>query len=102
MISQKKPKGFDWNKGNIDKNYQKHNITPKESEEAFLDTNLKIIKDVKHSQNESRLIAIGKNFKEKTLFIIFTVRNNKIRIISARLANKKEREKYEKAIKKNS
>lgn len=66
---------------------------------VFLDVNLKIVRDVKHSQKEARFIVIGKSFGKKVLFIIFTLRKDKIRIISARLANKKERSRYEKAIK---
>jgi len=102
MINWGKLKSFEWDRGNTDKNYEKHGITPKESEEVFLDVNLKIVRDVKHSQKEARFIVIGKSFGKKVLFIIFTLRKDKIRIISARLANKKERSRYEKAIKKDS
>lgn len=87
---------FVWDRGNIDKSYQKHGITPNESEEIFLDENLKIIKDVKHSQKENRLIALGETFNKKKLFVVFTVRDEIIRIISARPMNKKERRFYEK------
>ena len=102
MIDQSKIKCFDWDKGNIDKSYQKHSITPNQSEEIFLDKELKIIRDVRHSQKEARYIALGKTFEKKTLFIVFVIRKNKIRIISARKANKKERRKYETKIKDNS
>jgi len=93
--------GFECDKGNIDKSYQRHGIIPNEAEEIFLDNKLKIIKDIKHSQTEKRFIGIGKNFEKKTLFIVFTIRKRKIRIISARIANIKERRIYEKKIKKN-
>lgn len=92
---------FEWDKGNIDKSYQKHGITPGETEEIFLDENLKVIRDIRHSQDEKRFIAIGKTFEGKTLFLVFTFRKNRIRIISARKANVKERRKHEKTIKKN-
>ncbi len=87
---------FNWDDGNLDKSYQKHGITPAESEEVFLDENLKVISDIKHSQREPRFIALGKTSKEKILFVVFTIRERKIRIISARIANKKERRHYEK------
>ena len=87
---------FDWDKGNIDKSYQKHDISPNETEEIFLDDNLKILRDIKHSQKEGRLIALGKTFTNKKLFVVFTVRGEKVRIISARPMNKKERRHYEK------
>jgi len=102
MISWGEIKGFEWDKGNVDKSHQKHGIIPKESEEVFLDANLQIIRDIKHSQKESRFIVIGKSFKKKVLFVAFTLRKNRVRVVSARLANKKERRNYEEKIKKNS
>lgn len=96
MFALGKFKGFEWNKGNTDKSYKKHGITPKESEEIFLDENLQVSRDIEHSQTEKRFIALGKTFEKKILFIVFTLRKNKIRIISARKANLKERSKYEK------
>ena len=50
--------GFEWDKGNIDKSYQKHGITTKEAEEIFLDINLKVQTDIKHSETEERFIGI--------------------------------------------
>jgi len=95
-------RGFEWDKGNIDKSYQKHGITPTQPEEVFLDENLRVIKDIKHSQKETRFIALGRDFEKKFLFVVFTFRGDKIRIISARPMNKKERRKYEEKIKKDS
>lgn len=92
---------FEWDKGNIDKSFAKHGITPNEAEEIFLDEDLKVIRDIKHSQKEERYIAVGKNSKEVILSVVFTFRRQKIRIISARIANKKERSLYEKT-KKNT
>lgn len=102
MVDLGKIKGFEWDKANIDKSYKKHGITPNQAEEIFLDEDLKIIRDIKHSQKEARFIALGKNFEKKLLFIVFTLRKDKIRIISARPMNKKERRIYEKKIKENS
>lgn len=97
MLNLNKYKGFQWDKWNIDKSHEKHKITANESEEIFLDENLQVVKDVKHSQKEARFIAIGKTSENKTLFVVFTLKKNKVRIISARKANKKERSKHEKA-----
>ncbi|MBU1129946.1 BrnT family toxin [Patescibacteria group bacterium] len=96
MVQIPNPKEFQWDKGNIFKNYSKHGITTKESEEIILDSNVLINQDIKHSQKEKRFIAIGKTFKNKILFVIYTIRKNKIRIISARIANKKEKYLYAK------
>jgi uncharacterized protein len=95
MIDLKKIIGFEWGQGNIDKSYQKHGITPNEAEEVFLDEDILLLKDIKHSQREERFKAIGKIAKGDILFLAFTVRKNNIRIISARTANKKERRMYE-------
>lgn len=96
MVDLNKLAGFEWDKGNIDKNYIKHGITPNEAEEAFLDKELLLLEDIKHSLKEKRLILIGKNLKEAILCVSFTVRENKVRIISARKANVKERRRYAK------
>ena len=97
MVDLKKITGFEWDKGNFDKSYLKRGITPREAEESFLDKKLLLQEDIKHSEKEERTIAIGETEKNKILFSIFTVRDNKIRIISTRKANKKEREQYEEA-----
>ncbi len=97
MIDLRKIKGFEWDKGNLDKSYQKHGITPNEAEEVFLDENIGIERDIKHEEVEDRYIAIGKTLHEKLLFIVFTLRKGTLRVISARRANQKERRLYEKA-----
>jgi|SRR3989338_1728537 len=85
---------FEWNEGNIDKNLKKHGISIIEAEEIFLDEHLKVETDIKHSESEQRYIAFGKTQKARVLFIIFTIRGDKVRIISSRIANQKERQKY--------
>jgi len=101
MIGVDEVTGFQWDKGNITKNPTKHQIKNSQSEEIFLDENLLTIEDIKHSQKENRQIAIGKTFDKTLLFIVFTIRNKKVRIISARKANPKEKKAYEQ-LKKNS
>lgn len=86
---------FEWDKGNVDKSLKKHGVTANESEEVFLDEKVLLVEDIKHSQKEERSIAIGKTFKGKLLFVVFTLRERKIRIVSARAANIKERRRYE-------
>ncbi len=86
---------FNWNKGNIQKN-MKHNVNDKETEEVFFDKKRYIFKDKLHSNNEERFRIIGKTKRQRLLFIVFTIRGNKIRIVSARDINKKEVYLYEK------
>lgn len=87
---------FEWDKGNKNKNWKKHKVADKECEEVFADPYLKIVKDVFHSKQEPRFILIGKTGSERILYLVFTMRSEKIRVISARDLNKKERKIYEK------
>lgn len=87
---------FQWDRGNIGKN-KKHKVEDKEAEEIFLDQNKAIFKDILHSTVEERYIILGKTSKERLLYVVFTIRGKKIRIISARDINKKEAYLYEKA-----
>ncbi|MBU1031652.1 BrnT family toxin [Patescibacteria group bacterium] len=98
MLSLDEFKSFEWDKGNVNKSYQKHGITPNEAEEAFLDEKAIILKDAGHSQKEERYILVGKTAEEKLLFVVFALRSKKIRIISARKANRKEKNNYVKTI----
>lgn len=96
MASKKmsKPIGFDWDKHNQFKNWEKHNIDFREIEEVFLNKKIIFFPDPTHSTKEARLVTCGKTNRDKKLTIIFTIRNNKIRVISARDMSKKERIKY--------
>lgn len=88
------PLEFEWDRGSSDKNLIKHGIRDEEAEEVFLNQPL-VFEDKKHSKTEKKYECLGVTNDNKKLFISFTSRNNNIRIISARLMNKKERTKYE-------
>ena len=90
MITRKEPVEFEWDRGNQDKNWQRHKVTTKEAEEVFFDRNRRIAKDFLHSKKEDRYLLIGSTTQKRKLFIVFTQRDRKIRIISARDLNKKE------------
>jgi len=92
---------FEWNKGNIDKN-MKHGVADKESEEIFGSKKKIFMKDEKHSLKEERYMIWGKTNVGRKLTVFFTLRNNKVRIISARDMNRKERNAYEKKIQGNT
>jgi uncharacterized DUF497 family protein len=86
--------GFDWDAGNVTKN-SKHGVEPEEAEAVFLNEPLLVLPDAKHSKSEVRWRALGKTEK-KHLLVVFTIRRKLIRIISARVMNKRERAVYEK------
>ncbi|PIV07667.1 hypothetical protein COS53_01230 [Candidatus Shapirobacteria bacterium CG03_land_8_20_14_0_80_35_14] len=96
MLDLQKPYEFDWDQGNVIKNLLKHQIECRQIEEAFIDDNSLVGDDLKHSSVESRFLLIGKDHEGNVLYIVFTQRQNKVRIISARIASKKERRFYEK------
>ena len=65
MVRLPKVLEFEWDAGNIDKSYQKHGITPNETEQVFTDEDVQVEKDIKHQEKEERYIAIGKNDQSK-------------------------------------
>jgi uncharacterized protein len=86
--------GFDWDEGNKQKNWEKHQVYYTECEEVLFNQPLLISEDTKHSSQEKRYYVLGRSDTGRTLFLVFTIRNNRIRIISARDQSKKERRIY--------
>jgi len=86
--------GFDWDKRNINKNWLKHKVSPAECEQIFFNRPLVVQDDVLHSKIEKRFFALGRTDSKRNLFIAFTVRGRRIRVISARDMSRKEREVY--------
>ncbi len=86
--------GFEWDAGNSEKNWLSHQVTKSESEQIFFNQPLFIGDDEKHSKIEVRYYALGKTDDERKLFIVFTIRKNFIRVISARDMSKKEKKVY--------
>jgi uncharacterized protein len=86
--------GFEWDKGNEQKNV-KHGVTPAEAEQIFLNEPLIVLDDLKHSDTEQRYHALGQTVEGRLLHITFTIRTTLIRVISARNMHRKERAIYE-------
>ena len=88
--------GFEWDEYNLEKIKIKYGVTEKEAEEIFFDSKAKHYPDPIHSENEIRKIIIGQTILKRVLFVVYTIRKNKIRVISARDLNKrKEGKLYE-------
>jgi len=85
---------FVWDKGNEEKSKKTHNVEWWECEEVFLNFPLFLFPDIKHPEREERFFAFGRSHANRLLTIVFTVRQKKIRVISARDMNKKERKVY--------
>jgi uncharacterized DUF497 family protein len=85
---------FEWDKGNEHKN-AKHGVTSAEAEQVFLNQPLVVLDDLKHSLVEPRYHALGITSEGRLLHVTFTIRTNKIRVISVRDMHRKERTVYE-------
>ncbi|MBI3577429.1 BrnT family toxin [Candidatus Gottesmanbacteria bacterium] len=85
---------FEWDEGNLDKSRRKHGVTPEEAESVLVDETSLIIPDQRHSKIENRFIVVGSSDKKRNVFIVFTMRKGKIRVISARRMHKKEVQRY--------
>lgn len=88
--------GFEWDKGNLE-HIKKHNVDYRECEETFLSKPLIVNEDEAHTQTEGRFRVYGQTNKGRLMFMIFTIRSNKLRVISARDQSKKERKEFQKS-----
>jgi uncharacterized DUF497 family protein len=97
MLDLTRIEGFDWDDGNSRKNVDRHDVHQAEAEQVFLDPRLLLSADERHSASESRFHALGSTAAGRLLQISFTLRQNetRIRVISARDMNRKERTLYE-------
>jgi len=98
MLDLTRLAGFDWDEGNRDKNWDQHRVSWSECEEVFFREPLLIYPDPAHSESEERFYILGRTVPDRRLFIVFTIRKNKIRVISARDMSTKERRMYDEAI----
>ena len=92
---------FIWDKGNQEKNKVKHNVETREIEEVFEErAAIPLGLQISPKVSEDRLGIIGPTKNGRILQIVFVLRGKKVRPISARVAHKKEREQYEKILRK--
>ena len=87
--------GFDWDEGNLEKNWERHRVPFWEAEEVFFNEPLVVSPDREHSVGEARYHALGQSDSGRRLFISFTVRRSLIRVVSARDMTRRERQTYE-------
>ena len=94
---------FQWDYGNKDKNVAKHKVDIADIEEVFtFGLAIPLGVQVSPPVPEQRLGIVGPTSKGKYLTVVFTMREGKVRVISARSAHKKEKEKYEAFLRKVS
>ena len=74
-------------------NFRKHGVSFNEAATAILDENALVMEDI-DSKDENRWILIGLSSEAQLLTVIYTVRDEFVRIISARKSTKKEAKYY--------
>jgi hypothetical protein len=88
---------FEWHPKKADANLKKHKVSFEEAKTIFGDPNVLVVPDLVHSVGEERSLAIGRSGDGRLLIICMTEREDRLRIISARLAERWERREYENA-----
>lgn len=73
----------------------KVSITFAEAITVFADSLSKTLLDPEHSEGEERYLEVGYSNQGRLLIVSYIERQEQIRIISARLATRKERRHYE-------
>ncbi len=87
--------GFDWDRGNLEKNWETHGVAFWECEEVFLNRPIVVRADPQQSRGETRYYVLGRSDAGRLLFVAFTIRRRLIRPISFRDMTAKERRSYE-------
>ena len=83
---------IEWDNNKAASNLIKHKIDFEDAKNIFLDPN-RLEREDQRDYNETRIQVIG-IVNQVVLFVVYTKRNGKNRIISARRANKNERRQY--------
>ena len=86
--------GFQWDAGNLEKNWHAHQVSAGEIEQAFFNRPVIVAGDLKHSRVETRHYLLGRSNEGRRLAITFTVRGTLVRPIMAREMSRVERRIY--------
>jgi uncharacterized DUF497 family protein len=87
--------GFEWDEGNSEKNRIKHQVSRAGCEELFFNEPLVAAPDEKLSEGDPRYYVLGQTDDGRRLFVLVTIRDKLIRVISARDMSRREAKEYE-------
>ncbi len=87
--------GFQWDAGNVEKNWELHQVSQGECEQVFFNRPLLVAPDLGHSEREPRYAALGRTNAARRLAVVFTIRETLVRVIAARDMSRRERRIYE-------
>lgn len=86
---------FEWDATKARSNRRKHGVSFEEGATVFLDPLARVFDDPVHSLREFRFVIVGRSLARRDLVVVHVERGDAIRIISARLATRAEREQLE-------
>ena len=86
---------FEWDEAKAAANLELHGVSLPEASTAFGDPLSVTIADPDHSEDEQRFILLGLTFSGRLVVVVHTDRDGTTRLISARLATRRERRSYE-------
>jgi uncharacterized DUF497 family protein len=86
---------FEWDEAKSRRNLNKHGVSFEEASTIFGDPLARTIHDTLHSKEEDRFVNLGVSQRGRLLVVVFTDRGERIRIVSARVATRRERKDYE-------
>lgn len=86
---------FEWDVAKAATNEQRHGVSFDEAATAFGDPLSITIPDPDHSDDEDRFVLLGETYRGRLVVAVHTERSERIRLISARLATRRERRSYE-------
>jgi uncharacterized DUF497 family protein len=86
---------FEWDAQKAAENLAKHGVPFDEASTVFGDPLAGTILDPRHSTDESRFVTIGLSTGQRLIVVVHADRDDRVRIISARRATRRERRTYE-------
>ncbi|XHX81280.1 MAG: BrnT family toxin [Stenomitos frigidus ULC029] len=86
---------FEWDEAKAQRNFVNHGISFPEAQTVFNDPLFLIFHDPDHSIQEQRFLILGESSRGNLLVVSYTERAEVIRLISARIASRRERRDYE-------
>ena len=90
--------GFSWDPRKAASNERKHGVSFEEAVTAFGDPLSLTVSDPEHSESENRFVLLGLSANSRLLVVAHVERGDDIRLISARLASRRERIDYEEGL----
>jgi uncharacterized DUF497 family protein len=85
---------FEWDQRKASANLRKHRVSFEAACESFFDPFLRVV-DAGIIEDEPREAVIGMDMNWRLLYVVYVLRDDVVRVISARLAERSERELYE-------